>query len=173
MGEYTKEQSAKRTPRERDTRSFNEKYGKPLDRSKYKFQAKKTTVKAVTAAQQRRLSDYEKVKREKWPEGFRTCESCGSSSDGISCSHIVSRAEAPSLYSYPKNLLAQCHRCHQLTEEMKFWQLENGLRIMELLCDSLGGIGQQKFWKMLYKYDGMNLNLWRQSQFYNKEIHEE
>lgn len=180
MGSYTKSDQTG-PAKEKDTRSFQEKYGKPLDRSKYAPPARKAykwepkpgyRMPQQSSKQAAKLASYEKGKRAKYGDTPDVCESCGRNDLGISCSHIVPRSHSFALVDYPANHKKQCFVCHQLTEEMRFWMLGDGLKIMELLWDGLGGIGRQRFWKAYHAHDGMNANLWKQSTFYNPEIHE-
>lgn len=161
-----------------DTRTFQQKYGNPIDRSKYKFNLKRTPLKQSSkpirqqsAKQAKLLNSYEKGKVEKYENTPDVCESCGRNDLGISCSHIVPRSQSLALIDHPLNHCKQCFVCHDLTESMHYYQLNNGLKLMELLWDNLGGSGRQKFWKVFYAHDGLNQSMWTASRFYNPEIH--
>ena len=159
--------------KKKDGRSFREKYGKPLKKKPY--QLKRTPlkqsnkpIKQQSTKQAAKLASYEKGKREKYDIDLRVCECCGANDGGISCSHIVSRSTSHALLDYPLNHVAACYNCHDDMECLRYYKLKNGLKIMGLLFDGLGGIGKQLLRKALYHKDHgeLNMNLWKMSPFY-------
>lgn len=127
-------------------------------------------LKQITAKQAKNLAAYEKGKREKYEPDNRVCESCGRSDRGISCSHLVARSHSFELVSEPINHAQQCFVCSEATESGRFFELKNGLKLLERLWSGLGEAGKQRFRYVLNQWP-QNKDLWKLSSFFDSEIH--
>lgn len=149
-------------------------YPKPEPRPKKQPMPLKRTQlpQGPSSRQAAKIRAYEVGKREKYSEadGPTICTGCGRN-EGMSCSHLVGRARSFDLIDEPSNHESQCFACHEATESGRFFQLKNGLALLERLWDGLGVMGRQRFWQSLYQWP-QNRDLWQHSSFYDKEIHD-
>ena len=127
-------------------------------------------IKQVSAKQAANLRAYENNKREKY-DGVQVCSGCGANS-GLTCSHLVARSHSFELVAEPLNHECQCHNCHELTERGQFYQLRNGLKLLERLWSSLGKAGKQRFHYVINQWP-QNQNLWQHSSMLDEPCDDE
>ena len=147
-------------------------YPKPEPRPKKQPTPLKRTQlpQGPSSKQSANLRKYEQGKREKYGTIPHICTGCDCNT-GLSCSHLVGRSHSFDMVADKSNHEMQCARCHDATERGQFFELRNGLRLLEKLWGGLGDIGRQRFWHVLYQWP-QNRDLWAHSSFYNSEIHD-
>jgi hypothetical protein len=138
----------------------------PLKRTPIKGNGK--SIAKVSQKQAANLRAYERGKREKY-DGAHICTGCGSPYM-VSCSHLVARSHSFDMVAEKSNHECQCFNCADLTERGQYFQLKNGLALMERLWGGLGQIGRERFWKIWNQWSA-NQSLWQHSQFFNPHIH--
>ncbi len=134
------------------------------------YTLKKSPIKKVSTKQAKNLKKYEEGKREKYETQNPVCSGCGRCDVGISCSHLVGRSHSFELVSEVLNHEPQCFNCADKTETGRFFELRNGLKLLERLWGALGEDGKQRFWYIWNQWP-QNQSLWQMSSFYDSEIH--
>lgn len=146
-------------------------YPKPAPRPKKQPKPLKRTplnkarkpILQTSAKQRAKLAEYEQAKRENYSQQ-KPCFCCGRMDRGVTCSHLVGRSHSFELVSEALNFIPQCHECHRLTEQGRYFQLQNGLKLMERLT-GLGGAGLMRLRYILNQFDE-NTELWAHSALF-------
>ncbi len=86
---------------------------------------------------------------------------------GVSCSHLVARSHSFDLVGEKSNHEMQCFVCAEATESGRFFELKNGLSLLERLWSSLGEAGKQRFRYVINQWH-QNQDLWQHSQFFDE-----
>lgn len=129
-------------------------------------------IKQVSAKQAANLRQYEKGKREKYQPDNRVCESCNRSDRGISCSHLVARSHSFDMVADNNNHVQQCFVCAEKVETGRFFELRNGLKLLERLWSGLGEMGKQRFRYVLNQWP-QNQDLWQHSSMLKEPCDDE
>lgn len=175
--EYPKpEPRQKKQPR--PLRQISEKRQKAIDAGLVQLKVRTpikqstTPIKQVSQKQAANLRAYEKGKAAKYEADNRLCESCERSDRGISCSHLVARSHSFDMVADTNNHLRQCFVCAGMVESGRFFQLQNGLKLLERLWSGLGEKGKERFRYVLQQWP-QNQDLWQFSAMVDEPCDDE
>lgn len=176
--EYTKQMQVG-PEKPKDNRSFRQKYGKPLDRSKYKFTAKKTPLKKSNkpirqqgAKKAKQRKNVAAMVSKKVENVALFCKSCGSTDSPLDPSHLLQQGRSVEYADNALNVHWHCRtRCHDLCENQHYYLMNDGLEIMTKLFQ-MGDKGKQRLRSALQKWDGLNLDRFQLSPVYPQYLEE-
>lgn len=173
MTPYSKEQQVG-SKKEKDTRPFRQRYGKPLVPKK-KYFLKQTPLKRgeckirpISAKKAKQKADVAAMVAKKIEDTDLICACCGSSGNPLDPSHIVPQWFAPGLAARKDTVNWHCRQpCHDHCENQKWYLMADGLEIMTK-CWLIGGKAKEWLRRGLNKegWGEMNMNLWKMSPFY-------
>lgn len=135
---------------------------KPLKRTPLNTARK--PIAQTSSKQRAKLAEYEQAKRQNYGQD-EPCFCCGRSDAGVTCSHLVARSHSFDLVAESLNFVPMCHACHDKTECGRYFELRNGLKLMERLT-GLGEPGKLRLRYILNQWDE-NAELWAHSALFD------
>jgi hypothetical protein len=175
--EYSKETQAGKA-KEKDPRSFREKYATPIKKKAYEL--KRTPLKkpdkpiskvSANKARQRKTVAQEVASKAEQTPLF--CQSCGCTDSPLDPSHLLQQARSIEYAAKAINIHWHCRtRCHDLAENQHYYLMNDGLEIMTKLW-MMGEAGKQRLRSALQKWDGLNLDRFQLSPVYPEYLEEQ
>lgn len=168
--EYSKQAQVGKQ-KEKDPRSFREKYATPIKKKPYELKRtplKKsdkpiTKMSAKKARQRKSVAQKVASKAEETP---LYCQSCGCTDSPLDPSHLLQQGRSIEYAANQINIHWHCRtRCHDLAENQHYYAMNDGLEIMTKLWQ-MGEAGRQRLRSALQKWDGLNLDRFQLSPVY-------